>query len=82
MFKVCRDDMPCEIKKTTHMVVFRLGRKKHFISLRPPLITPLFLFRILCWCHLAAPALSPFPFTLLLLVSTFSFLLLLLLLPG
>ena len=28
MFKVCRDDMPCEVKKNTHCVFFWGGRKK------------------------------------------------------
>ena len=25
MFKVCRDDMPCEVKKDTHCVYFNFG---------------------------------------------------------
>ena len=28
IFKVCRDDMPCEVKKTTHCVVFWGGVEK------------------------------------------------------
>ena len=33
LFKVCRDDMPCEVKKTTQCVVFWVEKVEKFIEL-------------------------------------------------